>query len=125
VERSAWNTERSPPVARNKPYSGAALLAAILALSLGVALTACVRTPPRIDLTTVTACPEEDGPGMTGPVPCVFDGGAEVGTGYGTRWVYYSPDTCPVTTVQDHRLVTCVSRDDWTGGTGSGEGRTN
>ena len=97
---------------------------AVLALAIGASLAACQQTPPTLDLTTVPACPAEDGPGMTGPVPCVFDGG-DPGSGYGTRWVYYSPGKCPVTTTQDHRMVTCVSRDDWTGGTGSGEGRTN
>lgn len=100
--------------------------AAILALAVGAIVGACAKTAPRIDLTTVTPCQVEDGPGLAGPVPCVFDGGSPDTTGYtGARWVYYSADRCPVNTVQDHRLVTCVSREDWTGGVGSGEGRTN
>lgn len=108
---------------RNNSGNGWAY-AAILALTVGAIVGACARTAPRIDLTTVTPCQVEDGPGMDGPVPCVFDGG-DPGSDYGTRWVYYSPDRCPVNTVQNYRLVTCVSRADWTGGIGSGEGRTN
>ena len=97
--------------------------AAVAALAVGAALAACQHTPPAIDLAAIPACPAEDGPGLTGPVPCAVDT-PNVG-GYGTRWVLYSPDTCPKTTVQPHEDVTCISRDDWTGGTGSGEGRTN
>jgi hypothetical protein len=100
------------------------LLTMIVALLIGVTAIACAATPPSLDLATVAACPAEDGPGMTGPVPCVFDSGTPA-SGYGTRWVLYSPDTCPKTTVQPHETVTCVSRPDWTGATGSGEGRTS
>lgn len=110
---------------RNKPYSGATLLAAILALTVGVAAMACAPSVPRIDLTTVAACPAEWGPGMTGPVPCVWDSdtrGAHPG-GSPLRWYLYA-DRCPVNTVQDHRLVQCIGRADWTGGV-EGEGRTN
>lgn len=118
-------------MARNKPYSGSVLLAMLIAMLATVALVACnspTYVPQPLDLSTVAACPAEDGPGLTGPAPCVFDGGAVIGpdAAYGVRWVYYSADnTCPVNTVQDPHTVHCVMREDWTGGTGSGEGRTN
>lgn len=115
-------------MSRNKPYSGATLLAAVLALMIGAVLVACAPTPPRLDLASVAACPAEDGPGMTGPVPCVFDvtRKSDTSNGYGgevARWYLYA-NHCPVNTVQDHRLVKCISRSDWTGGV-EGEGRTN
>jgi hypothetical protein len=113
-------------MSRSKPYGGATLLAAILALVTGVVLVACAQpvSPHPIDLTRVAVCPAEDGPGMTGPVPCVFDGKDASASAYGTRWVLYvADDVCPVETVQDVRLVRCVIRSDWTGGMGSGEGR--
>lgn len=101
---------------------------AVLALASGAILAGCQQTPPALDLTTVAACPAEDGPGMTGPVPCVFDVTRKTDTanGYGgevTRWYLYA-DKCPRTTVQDHRLVHCIGRADWTGGV-EGNGRTN
>lgn len=102
-----------------------ALVVALASLLLAPAMVACQQTPPALDLTTVPACPAEDGPGMTGPVPCTWDT-IMVGNGQGgevTRWYLYA-DTCPRTTVQDHRLVECIGRADWTGGV-EGEGRTN
>lgn len=116
-------------MSRNKPYSGAVLFAALLSLVLGVTmLAACQQTPPALDLATVPFCPAEDGPGMTGPVPCVFDAARVTDTangygGEGYRWYLYA-DTCPRTTVQDHQLVKCIARPDWTGDV-EGEGRTN
>lgn len=102
-----------------------ALIVALTSVILGAGLVACNQTPPALDLTTVPACPAEDGPGMSGPVPCVWDS-AYQGNGHGgsvVRWYLYA-DTCPRTTVQDHRLVECIGRADWTGGV-EGEGRSN
>ncbi len=114
---------------RNNRATERGSLAALVALLVTVGLiAACAPTAPRLDLTKVQACPAEDGPGLTGPVPCVFDSDApgKHPNGYGNvRWVLYVGGTCPVNVVQDQRLVHCVSRDDWTGGIGSGEGRTN
>jgi hypothetical protein len=101
-------------------------VAALLALVIAVAsIAACAPTAPRLDLTQVQRCPGESGPGMTGPVPCVWDSevqGLHPG-GSPRRWYLYA-NTCPVNTVQDHRLVECIGRADWTGGI-EGEGRTN
>jgi hypothetical protein len=114
---------------KNNP--GTAVLVALLSLvGTGALLMACQpigtgRVPMLVDVTAVAPCPAEDGPGMTGPAPCVFDGGDASTSGYGTRWVFYSAtDVCPET-VQGSALVHCVIRTDWTGGVGSGEGRTN
>lgn len=94
-----------------------ALVIALLSLMLGAPLAACQQTPPRLDLVTVAACPGEAGPSVGGPVPCVWDaqtmGNGQAGP-YAARWTLYA-DTCPVTTVQDFRLVHCVSRKDWDG----------
>lgn len=81
-------------------------------------------SPAPVDLTQVTPCPAENGPGMTGPAPCVWDHGTERGNHvYNARWLYYSADGCPVATVQDSAQVHCIGRADWTGGVE--DGRTN
>lgn len=101
-------------MARNKPYSGAALLTMITAL-LGVVamVTACNPTPTPVtptDVTTVTPCEHEYGPATRDADPCVWDGGPDVNGS--ARWVFYT-DACPVRTVQDTRLVDCISRESW------------
>lgn len=104
-------------MSRNKPYSGAALLAATLALVVGVALVACAPTALRLDLATMAPCPGEDGPGAGG-TPCVWDastmGNGEAGP-YQVRWTLYA-ERCPVNTVQARELIKCVARADWSGG---------
>lgn len=129
VDGPLWGEE--PMHSRITPPVMVAFLGALIMAVNILALTAC--TPPvmptpasqLIDVTKVAPCPAEDGPGMTGPAPCVFDGGANGSSAYGVRWIYYSKDTCPVDTVQGARFVRCISREDWTGGVGSGEGRRN
>lgn len=103
----------------------------VLLVTLALVISACAANPPRLDLVTVPPCPAEDGPGMSGPVPCVFhvDRVSDTANGHGApgstvRWYLYA-DRCPVSTVQDFRLVECVDRADWAGEHGSGEGRTN
>jgi hypothetical protein len=99
--------------------------AAILALAVGAVVGGCADTAPRLDLTSVPACPGEAGPAMNGPVPCVWDSevrGEHPGDSP-RRWYLYA-NTCPVNTVQDYRLVECIDRAAWTGGV-EGEGRTN
>lgn len=118
-------------MARNKPYSGAALLTMLIALAIGV-VAGCaggrpvtVPDPLPLDLTTVSPCPGESGPGMNGPVPCVWDSetrGEHPG-GSPMRWYLYD-QACPVATVQPAAQVQCTGRADWTGGV-EGEGRTN
>lgn len=109
----------------NRTTEGGAI-AALLALVATVALVAaCAPTAPRLDLTQVEACPGESGPGMNGPVPCVWDSetrGEHPG-GSPRRWYLYA-DHCPLNTVQDRTTVECIGRADWTGGI-EGEGRTN
>lgn len=99
-------------MSRTKPYSGAALLTMLAVLLAGVALVACAPTPPRLDLATMAQCPGEDGP--RDGTPCVWD--AERSSAQLNppvwRWVLYV-ETCPVNTVQDHRLVRCIPRGEW------------
>jgi hypothetical protein len=109
-------------MARNKPYSGAALLAMLLALVGVVAAVACAPgvSPHPLDLATVAACPGEDGPGVGGqPVPCVWDA-QTMGNGLTgrdqVRWtLYVGPDGCPEV-VQSRTQWRCVLQADWTGG---------
>jgi hypothetical protein len=105
-------------MAKGQGYSRKLMAFMLAALLGGVALVACARTASSLDLTTVPACPVEDGPGTGGPVPCVWDA-ANRGNGqwgpYGTRWTLYA-ETCPTNTKQDYRLVTCIGRADWSGG---------
>jgi hypothetical protein len=101
-------------MSRNKPYRGATLLAAILALAAGVALVACAPTPPRLDLATMAQCPGEGGPVTAFSAPCVWDSErapAQLNTP-AWRWVLYA-ERCPVTTVQDYRTVRCIPRAEW------------
>lgn len=104
-------------MARNKPYSGATLVAMLAALLLAVGAVACAPTVRATDLTAVAKCPGEDGPGA-GPFPCVWDsqtqGNGQAGP-YDVRWTFYAgPDGCPNVT-QDNRLWHCVLLADWSG----------
>ncbi len=68
-----------------------------------------------LDVTTVAPCPQEDGPALGGPIPCVWDGGtAGNGTYTGARWTLYT-ERCPVDAVQNPGDVHCVARSDWDG----------
>lgn len=114
---------------RNTKQSVPFTVAFLLALVSLVALVACRIQPAGtalpLDLTTVPSCPGESGPGMDGPVPCVWDSetqGVHPG-GSPVRWYLYS-DLCPVRTAQPADQVECIGRADWTGGI-EGEGRSN
>lgn len=105
-------------MSRNKPYSAAALLTMLTALAAVVVMVACAPAARTVDLTTVSPCPVEDGPGMVKFAPCVWDsqtrGNGRSGV-YGVRWLYYSADNSCPTTVQDTNTVRCVRRLDWDG----------
>jgi hypothetical protein len=100
-------------MARNRHYSGAALLTMLIAFGLTVVMiAACSPIPTTVtptDVTTVAPCDHEYGPAPEGQ-PCVWDGGADVNGS--ARWIYYS-QICPVRTVQDTRLVDCIPRESW------------
>lgn len=99
----------------------------VLALALALLVACNVKqvpdgaTLPAIDVTQVAPCPAPDGPGDGDhpTVPCVWDTqgrpDSEANT-YGTRWILYVWDTCPVRTVQPTSDVHCVTRADWLGG---------
>lgn len=108
-------------MSKQLPASGAVLLAGIV-VTLGLVTGACAPAP--VDLTKVTHCAHEWGPGPDGPVPCVWDtqidgavlpDGTDTSGGSPMRWLYYSADVCPVATVQPADRVECVSRADWSG----------
>lgn len=100
-------------MARNKPYSGAALFTVLLSLVAGVALIACAPTPPRLDLATFAQCAGEDGPAPGGQ-PCVWDSRRAPAQLHTPQWVWVLyTERCPVTTVQDYQTVRCIARPDW------------
>ena len=110
----------------------AGALVSLVALVVGLILTACNPYPPApersgpavvvtapVDVTTVAPCAHEYGPSPDGVVPCVWDAaeqGIQGPNGYRVRWLYYAADnTCPIATVQGSADVACVRRSDWDG----------
>lgn len=103
---------------RNKPYSGATLLAFLVAMFATVALVACrqVPAPPRpLDLRTIAPCVQEDGSGDDQTYPCVFDALERNADPYpGSRWTVYVDGPCTFATLQDETGgVTCIDVREW------------
>jgi hypothetical protein len=104
-------------MARNKPYSGATVLAflvSMLAMALLVACQVHPTTPP-LDLRTVQPCTEEDGSGPEQTYPCVFDAMERNSEAYvGSRWTVYVNGPCNFATLQDETSgVTCIDVREW------------